>query len=94
MNTTPRYWFPAKKYGWGWGTPATWQGWLVLAVFFALLAGGVFLFPPERSALAFLGYTIALCVALMAVCWAKGEPPAWRWGKKTLPDATPQHPER
>ena len=22
----PRYWFPAKRYGWGWGPPSTWQG--------------------------------------------------------------------
>ena len=28
-----RYWFPAKRYGWGWGPPATWQGWAVLAAF-------------------------------------------------------------
>jgi hypothetical protein len=26
-----RYWFPAKRYGWGWGLPVTWQGWAVLA---------------------------------------------------------------
>jgi hypothetical protein len=26
----PRYWFPAKTYGWGWGLPSTWEGWLVL----------------------------------------------------------------
>ncbi len=36
MQTEPKYWFPAKRYGWGWGIPNTWQGWLVLAVFAAL----------------------------------------------------------
>ena len=31
-----RYWFPAKRYGWGWGLPATWEGWAVMAGFFRL----------------------------------------------------------
>jgi hypothetical protein len=34
------YWFPAKRRGWGWGPPHSWQGWVVLAAFFALLAAG------------------------------------------------------
>jgi hypothetical protein len=34
------YWFPAKRRGWGWGPPNSWQGWVVLAAFFALLAAG------------------------------------------------------
>lgn len=25
------YWFPAKRYGWGWGLPSSWQGWVVLS---------------------------------------------------------------
>jgi len=29
-----RVWFPAKRYGWGWGLPCAWQGWLVLAAYF------------------------------------------------------------
>jgi len=31
-----KLWFKAKRYGWGW-TPACWQGWLVLGVYFAVL---------------------------------------------------------
>ncbi len=34
------YWFPAKRYGWGWGLPAVWQSWLVLIGFFVLLGAG------------------------------------------------------
>lgn len=41
MNESKRYWFPAKKYGWGWGMPATWQGWLVLGAYLALTLGGL-----------------------------------------------------
>ena len=40
MPQDPEYWFPAKRYGWGWGLPATWQGWTVLAAFLILVAGG------------------------------------------------------
>jgi hypothetical protein len=34
MSVEKKYWFPAKRYGWGWGIPNVWQGWLVLFVFF------------------------------------------------------------
>jgi hypothetical protein len=77
-----QFWVPAKRYGWGWGPPITWQGWVVLVVFFLLLLAGAFLFPPTRDILAFLVYALVICVALVAVCYAKGEPPAWRWGDK------------
>ena len=33
LDAQPKYWFPAKRYGWGWGLPGTWQGWLVVAAF-------------------------------------------------------------
>jgi hypothetical protein len=76
----PQYWFPAKRYGWGWGPPATWQGWLVLVVFLVLLvAGGIGLLP-RGAVVGFVGYSIVLCIGLTAVCWWKGEPPRWRWG--------------
>ncbi|MCM0084529.1 hypothetical protein L4X63_23425 [Geomonas sp. Red32] len=75
-----RYWFPAKRYGWGWGFPVAWQGWLVLAAYVALLAAGRYLFPPSQSKLGFILYVVLLSVALCGVCYAKGEPPKWRWG--------------
>jgi hypothetical protein len=45
----PRYWFPMKTYGWGWGPPCTWEGWLVTLTYVALLALNPFFFPPERN---------------------------------------------
>jgi len=75
------YWFPAKRYGWGWGWPATWQGRFVLAVFFILFAAGALIFPPKTNLGSFLTYVIVLAPALFAICWVKGEPPRWRWGK-------------
>ncbi len=81
MSTERRYWFPAKRYGWGWGVPISWQGWAVLAAFFALLLIGLFVFPPSVQLGAYLAYTTGLCGLLVAVCWLTGEPPRWRWGK-------------
>lgn len=81
MNEAKRaIWFPAKTYGWGWGLPVYWQGWVVMAVYMALLAAGVRWFFSRKPE--FVGYAIALSLALLAVCWWKGETPAWRWGKR------------
>jgi hypothetical protein len=76
-----RYWFPAKRYGWGWGPPTTWQGFAALMAFFAFVIAGILLVPPQQSPAAFVGYVIALSALLTAICWWKGEPPQWRWGR-------------
>jgi hypothetical protein len=76
------YWFPAKTYGWGWGLPSAWQGWVVLGAFAALLALGAYVWPPKRGAMPFVAYALGLCVVLVGICYWKGEPPAWRWGRK------------
>ncbi len=78
----PESWFPAKRYGWGWGPPRTWQGWLVLAAFVVLLALGAVVLVPMQRPVCFVAYAAVLCAGLIAVCYLKGEPPSWRWGKK------------
>jgi len=77
-----RYWFPAKRYGWGWGLPVAWQGWAVLAAHLVLLILGFALIDLNTNALGFLLYVGAITAALLAVCWLKGEPPRWRWGDR------------
>ena len=77
----PSYWFPAKRFGWGWGLPNTWQGWAVFAAFFALLAAGAVVLLPRQRTVEFLAWALFLAVALVVVCLVKGEPPSWRWGK-------------
>jgi hypothetical protein len=70
-----KYWFKAKKYGWGW-TPSSWQGWTILIVFIiieTLLALNMNIFFPG---------TIVLVVLLILVCMKTGEKPGWRWGDK------------
>lgn len=79
MSSDKKYWFPAKRYGWGWGAPATWQGWMVLVLFLIVLTSGALWLLPEHV-VAYLVFTGILCLILIAVCWLKGEPPRWRWG--------------
>jgi hypothetical protein len=78
----PRYWFPAKQHGWGWGLPVTWQGWAVMAVFVVILVVGEFWLPPllPHSILAVhLVYSAIVTWMFIGVCYLKGEPPRWRW---------------
>jgi hypothetical protein len=79
VSEQPRYWFPAKRYGWGWGPPVTWQGWIVLATYAACIGAGALIISPARQPGVFVAYVAFLSVLLTAVCWAKGEPPRWRW---------------
>jgi len=78
-KSADRYWFPAKRYGWGWGPPQTWQGWVVLVVWLAAIAVATLLLMPRHLA-AFLSFNLIMVVLLLVICHAKGEPPAWRWG--------------
>jgi hypothetical protein len=80
MRPEHKYWFPAKRYGWGWGVPRAWQGWLILAGFAGLAVAGSFLFSPGKEPGRYLVYIAVLCGLLIGVCWLKGEPPRWRWG--------------
>lgn len=82
-NRATQFWFPAKRYGWGWGwgVPTVWQGKAVLVAFFVLLAIAAAIFLPTWRG-AFVACTSLLSLLLVAVCWAKGEPPRWRWGEK------------
>jgi len=83
MHDEPKYWFPAKRYGWGWGFPTTWQGVVVMLAYVALMAlGGGWLLPRYGALGGFLLYTGLITAALVGVCWLKGEPPRWRWGDK------------
>jgi hypothetical protein len=82
MSEQRRYWFPAKRYGWGWGFPATWQGWVVLAIYVGLIGAGAVVISPSSRPAMFAAYLVVLTILLVAVCWSTGEPPHWRWGER------------
>ena len=79
MSTDTRYWFPAKKYGWGWGPPTAWQGWVVLLASVLVMIRAAARLLPNHPA-GFVMTTLATVVVLVIICYVKGEPPRWRWG--------------
>lgn len=82
MPPENKIWFPAKTYGYGWGPPKCWQGWLVVGIYFALFGIGALTLIESHGAGPFVGYVLALTAVLLLVCWRKGERPRWRWGKE------------
>ncbi len=76
------YWFPAKRYGLGWGLPQTWQGWVALAAYVVLMVALGRLWPPWAAPLAFAVGAALLTGGLLVICVAKGEPMRWRWGDR------------
>ena len=74
MESTPYYWYTAKRFGVGWRTALTWQGWAIdlgiLALF--IVAGSWFRSLDHPS----LQLTVLFGVLLVraAVAHWKGEP--------------------
>lgn len=77
-----RYWFPAKPSGLGWGPPATWQGWVVLLAFIALVVVDGFVVLDRYGETAFLVVLAILVAALLLICWRTGEPLGRHAGSK------------
>ncbi len=73
-----KHWFVRKRYGWGW-TPATWEGWMVLAIWGALFywsMRGV-----DHEGWKNIAVGMLFTVVLILVCFKTGEKPKWQWGK-------------
>lgn len=86
MEQNKKLWFRAKMYGWGW-YPISWQGWvLTLLYIWILMHEALRIDARVHSGSDFLinfsGYFIPLTIALLIVCYTKGERPRWRWGEK------------
>lgn len=79
QNSTNRYWFKRKTYGWGW-VPATWQGWLVLLIWAIVFAFSTRQLDHEW--LKNVAVVIISVIILIVICFKKGEKPRWQWGKK------------
>lgn len=89
MNEPKKLWFKNKRYGWGW-TPASWEGWVAIAIYTFLLIHIL------RNILALsaigrlhgvwfaisYGRILFLTAALLLLCYLKGEKPRWHWGDK------------
>jgi hypothetical protein len=55
---------------------------VVFGVWLVLLSGGAFVLNPAEHLLGYLAYTVVLAIGLIAIAFAKGEKPRWRWGKQ------------
>ncbi len=77
------YWFKRKVFGWGW-VPAKWQGWLVLFVYLFVLVSLAFTIDDNSTnreiVFMLLLPFVLLTIALIRICYKKGEKPRWQWG--------------
>ena len=83
MNTL---WFKAKRYGWGW-YPCSWEGWAVLFIAIGgMTSNTIFVDNHSHSGSdTIIGSIVtngSIIILLIALCYAKGEKPRWRWGGK------------
>jgi hypothetical protein len=83
--TMENLWFRRKTYGWGW-TPVAWQGWVVVFAHVAIVLASALTIDddsPTREIMFTFVLPIALsAIALLRICYKKGEKPRWQWGKK------------
>ena len=78
---THDYWFPKKRFGWGWGPPRNIQGWAVLIGWMLLVSVG----SGSLSGLSGVGFLVGMIALLGLIVAFKGEPPGrgnWRIGKR------------
>jgi len=73
-------WFAPKRYGFGSGLPISWQGWLVMLAYLALVIAPAILLPEKP--LMILAVLVPATIALIIITarttrggWR------WRWGK-------------
>jgi hypothetical protein len=69
-------WFAPKRYGYGSGLPLSWQGWVLMIGFIALVIGLAEHFAQRPSLL--VGILAPLTIVFMVIC-AKTTRGGWRW---------------
>ena len=84
-NKETKLWFKRKRYGWGW-TPCSWEGWLVLAAYLILMIDtfkniDAVQHSGSDTLINFAPRFIILTLALIFICYKKGEKPKWSWGE-------------
>jgi len=69
-------WFAPKRYGFGAGLPISWQGWLVLGVYIAIVVAAGVLLDGKRLA---QGAIIIPATIALVIIFAKTTRGDWRW---------------
>lgn len=80
-----KYWFKAKRYGYGW-YPASWQGWTSTVFYLTAL---IFVISGSEKDPELTGdykfvieQIVSLTALLIVLCYMTGEKARWRWGKE------------
>ncbi|HTE39262.1 MAG TPA: hypothetical protein VK629_00445 [Steroidobacteraceae bacterium] len=79
-NRRSEYWFPAKRFGYGWGIANTWQGGAIQLSYLLLMTVGTKFMVVRGMGAAWAVSSIALTIAFVWLHYRKGEPARWRWG--------------
>ena len=74
-------WFSPKRYGCGSGLPMSWQGWVVMLVYLAVVMGGALL--ADRSPVAAASIIAPATILFLVICF-RTTAGGWgcRWGSK------------
>lgn len=72
-SSDKKIWFPAKRYGLGWGLPVVWQGWVVIVSYFVLLMLGMVWLVIAQNMLYYMIYVLVITAILITICFIKGE---------------------
>lgn len=84
-NKEKKLWFKRKSYGWGW-MPVSWEGWVIILVYvLALVSNFITIDNVQHSGsdilINFAPRFIIFSLALIFICYMKGDKPKWTWGK-------------
>ncbi len=91
MGNKTKYWFKRRRYGYGW-VPVTWQGWLTVGGFIAILVGNSYTIKdvPDneitKEVWLFLSVIVIAIFGLLGICKAKAPKAKWRWGRQETDD--------
>ena len=82
LETGPKPWWAAKRYGYGANLPIAWQGWAVMLAYLPLLAGaGVLLLPGQ--VLAFIAVALVATTLFLVIVRRRTRGGwRWRWGEE------------
>jgi hypothetical protein len=75
MNDQPE-WFSAKRFGYGSAMPCSWQGWLVVILYFAVGIGSAFAFAKRPAILLSIIIPATIIFLLISAKTTRG---GWRW---------------
>jgi hypothetical protein len=75
-----KLWFKNKTYGFGW-TPASWEGWLLLAIYVFFIIGSVEKLA-RKGAFGNIVWIAFVTVLFLWITGEHGERPKWSWGSK------------